>query len=134
MKKHYFELDQVHSITFSMERDSEYIWKEAVPPRPKKFLGITIGTKPAIPAGWSEYQEEEEYEMKRRKQSSYFDDYDWYRVDEKAKKIFIKPHVDVRFGHKEGIGCRYETNEEAQAWIDELIQSSDKQFHVIINK
>ena len=47
MQKHYFELDRVDSITLSMEKESSmYYWKEAVPARPKKFLGIIIGTLP----------------------------------------------------------------------------------------
>lgn len=133
MIKHYFELDQVHSITLTMERDSGFIWKEAVPARPKKFLGFTVGTKPEVPAGWSEYEEEDRYDLKRRLQSSYFEKYDWYRVDEKAKKVFTKSQVEVRFGYKESIGTRFETNEAAQAWVDELIASSEKKFHVIIN-
>jgi len=135
MQKTYFELDKVDSITLSMEKESnDYYWKEAVPARPKKFLGITIGTRPEVPAGWSEYEEEYEEDYRRRKQKSYFDQYTWYRVDEKDKKIFIKPHVEVRFGYKQSIGHRFESDAEAQSWVDELIQSSPKQFHVIINK
>jgi hypothetical protein len=135
MQKTYFELDKVDSITLSMEKESDdYYWKEAVPARPKKFLGITIGTRPEVPAGWSEYEEEYEEDYRRRKQKSYFDQYSWYRIDEKTKQIFIKPHVEVRFGYKQSIGRRFESDTEAQSWVDELIQSSPKQFHVIINK
>jgi hypothetical protein len=135
MQKHYFELSKVHSVTLTMERESvDYYWKEAVPARPKKFLGVVIGTLPAVPAGWSEYEEEYEEDYRRRKQKSYFDQYSWYRIDEKTKQIFIKPHVEVRFGYKESIGHRFESDIEAQDWVDELIQSSSKQFHVIINK
>lgn len=135
MQKNYFELDKVESITLTMERESfEYYWKESIPSRPKKFLGITIGTLPEVPAGWSEYEEEDRFDLRRRKQKSYFDQYSWYRVDENAKKLFIKPHVEIRFGYKHCIGQRFESDTEAQAWVDELIQSSTKQFHVIINK
>lgn len=134
MKKHYFELDQVHSITLTMEKESKYTWKEEIPSSPKRFLGITIGKKPAIPAGWSESDEEYLSDIRYRKQSSYFEDYTWYRVDENAKRVFIKPHVEVRFGYKESIGKRFETDQEAQTWVNELVQSSDKKFHVIINK
>ena len=135
MQKHYFELDRVDSITLSMERESfNYYWKEAVPARPKKFLGIIIGTLPEVPAGWSEYEEEEENEYRRRKQSSYFEDYKWYRVDDEAKKLYSKACVEVRFGYKQSIGRSFNSNEEAQAWIDEIIASSNKKFHVIINE
>lgn len=135
MQKHYFELDRVDSITLSMEHESfNYYWKEAVPVRPKKFLGIIIGTLPEVPAGWSEYDEEDESDYLRRKQSSYFEDYKWYRVDDVAKKLYSKAHVEVRFGYKQSIGHNFNSNEEAQAWVDEIIASSNKKFHVIINK
>jgi hypothetical protein len=135
MQKHYFELDRVDSITLSMERESfNYYWKEAVPARPKKFLGIIIGTLPEVPAGWSEYKEEDENDYLRRKQSSYFEDYKWYRVDDVAKKLYSKAYVEVYFGYKQSISHNFNSNEEAQAWVDEIIASSNKKFHVIINK
>jgi hypothetical protein len=135
MQKHYFELDKVTSVTLNGERESfSYYWKDAVPARPKKFLGIIIGTLPEVPAGWSEYKEEYEYEYSRRKQSSYFEDYKFYRVDEVAKKIYNKAHGEVRFGYKQSIGQSFNSTEEAQAWVDEIIASSDKKFHIIINK
>lgn len=136
MQKHYFELDKVDSITLTMERETtEYTWKERVHERPRKFLGFTIGTRPEVPAGWTSYGEDEcEDNYHRRKQSSYFSEYAWYRVDEAAKRLFIKPYVVVRFGYKQEISTRFENDVEAQAWVDELIASSDKKFHVIINK
>ena len=132
MKKHYFELDKVDSITLTMERNAGYIWKDAIPARPKKFLGFIIGTKPAIPAGWSEYLEEDQYDLRRRVQSTYFENYKWYRVDESAKQVWHKAHVEVRFGYKQSIGHNFESNEEAQAWVDDLVSSSKKKFQIII--
>jgi hypothetical protein len=134
MQKHYFELDKVDSITLTVERNSGFMWKEAIPATPKKFLGFTIGTKPAVPAGWAEYEEEDKYDLRRRVQSSYFENYKFYRVDESAKKVWHKAHAEVRFGYKQSIGKQFESNEEAQAWVDELIASSEKKFQVIINQ
>ncbi len=134
MQKHYFELDKVDSITLTMEKEStEYKWKEAVPARPKKFLGFVIGTLPPVTAGWTSYDESGE-DYRCRKQKTYFDQYSWYRVDEVSKKIFVKPHVEVRFGYKQSIGHRFDSNAEAEAWVEELIASSSKKFHIIINK
>jgi hypothetical protein len=136
MQKHYFELDKVDSITLTMEKDAGYIWYDEIPARPRTFLGIRIGTVPAIPAGWNEYDESSEgdWAKSRRKQKSYFEQYSWYRVDEKTKKITQKPHIEIRFGYKQSLGMRHDSNEEAQAWIDELISTTDKKFHIIINK
>jgi hypothetical protein len=129
MQKHYFELDKVDSITITMEKESLYRWFFEIPARPKTFLGIKYGMTEAIPAGWSDYKE-----GYNPKPSSYFDDYKWYRVDEVAKKIYNKAYVEIRFGYKQSIGKNFESNEEAQAYVDELILSSDKKFTLIINK
>lgn len=129
MIKNYFQLDKVQSVTLRYERETGYKWFAEVPSRPRTFLGIPFGMTEAIPAGWSDYES-----GRNPLPSSYFNDYDWYRVDEVNKKIYNKAHVDIRIGYKEGIGCQFESNEEAQKYVDELIASSDKKFTVIINK
>lgn len=139
MQKHYFDLDKVDLITLTMEKESGYTWYDEIPARPRKFLGIRIGTIPAVPAGWNEYNEAnygncDDWVKSSRKHKSYFEQYSWYRVDEKTKKVTQKPHVEIRFGYKQYLGIRFTTNEEAQAWIDELVSSTDKKFQVIINE
>lgn len=129
MQKNYFQLDLVHSITLTHERETGYEWYDEVPAKPKTFLGIQYGMTKAIPAGWSDYEG-----GWNRVPTSYFDGYKWYRVDEANKKIYSKAHVDIRFSYKEGIGHNFDSNEEAQKWVDELILSSNKKFTVIINK
>lgn len=136
MKKHYFELDKVDSITLTHERETNYRWYPEIPATPKMFLGIPIGTNKAIPAGWNEYVDENGNEKwpNDRTKTSYFKDYQWYRVDDVNKKIYNKAHVEIRFGYKQSFGINFESTEEAQDYVDELISSSDKHFHVIINK
>ena len=88
----------------------------------------------AIPAGWNDNFDDNGNEKWpwNRKQSSYFDFYSWYKVT--PFRIYNRAHVEIRFGYKQSFGVRFESNEEAQAYVDELISSSDKKFHVIINK
>jgi len=126
-QKHYFELAKVDSITLTLERECGYSWFPEIPSRPRTFCGITIGTIPSVPAGWSDW--EDGYD---RKTSGYFEEYSWYRVDEINKKIYHKSHVEITFGYKQSLSTQFESNEEAQEWVDELIESSDKHFHVII--
>jgi hypothetical protein len=136
MKKHYFELDKVDSITLTHERETSYRWCPEIPATPRMFLGIPIGTNKAIPAGWNEYVDEngnEKYQNDRTK-TSYFVGYTSYRIDETNKRIYNKAHVEIRLGYKQSFGVSFESTEEAQAYVDELISSSDKSFHVIINK
>jgi len=135
MQKHYFELDKVDSITLTHETESSYRWFPEIPARAKTFLGIKTGKMhPAIPAGWNDNIDDngnEKYPW-RRKQSSYFNEYPWYKIT--PFRIYNKSHVEIRFGYKQTFGVRFESNEEAQDYVDDLISSSDKQFHVIINK
>ena len=134
MKKHYFEIDKVKSITLTMERETAYRWYEEIKPRPKKFLGIITGYKSAIPAGWNEFDDEEAGDYRYRKSNSYFEQCKWYRIDFDQMKIFNRAHVDVRLEYNDGFGDYFESNEEAQAWVDSLIASTDKKFHLIINQ
>ena len=138
MQKHYFELDKIDSITLTHETETSYRWFPEIPPSPKTFLGIQYGIKPGIIAGWNNSMDdngrEPQYRTWDRKQSSYFKDYQWYRVDELLCRVYNKAHVEIRFGYKQSFGVRFESNEEAQTYVDDLILGSDKQFHVIINK
>jgi hypothetical protein len=135
MKKHYFELDKVDSITLTGERESSYRWFPEIPAKPKTFLGIKYGMQEAIPAGWNDYIDDDgtEYRPWNRKQSSYFEDYSSYKVCNITKRIYNKSHVEIRFGYKQSFGIQFNDNTEAQKYVDDLINSSDKQFHVIVN-
>ena len=132
MRKHYFELDKVTSITLNYERESTYKWYEATEIKPRTFLGIRFGGPmlPAIvPAGWSDH--EDGY---YRKDADYFKNYPWYRVDEKNNKVWNKAYVEINLGYKQSVNTNFDSNEEAQLYVDELLATSDKKFHVIIKK
>ena len=137
MQKHYFELDKVDSITLTGETVTSYRWFPEIPARSKTFLGIKYGMQPAIPAGWNDKIDDDgnEYTYLRycRKQSTYFKEYEWYRIDALGR-VYNKAYVEIRFGYKQTFGIRFESYEEAQTYVDDLILGSDKEFHVIINK
>lgn len=135
MQKHYFELDRIESITLTLERESSYRWCPSIPPSPKTFLGIKYGMKPGIIAGWNDDIDEDgnEYRPWNRKQSEYFDNYPWYRIDENGM-IYNKAHVTVYLSYKHSLGVNFDSNDQAQAYVDDLILGSDKKFTVIINK
>ena len=134
MQKNYFELDKVESITLTHERETPYRWMPLIPARPKTFLGIKYGMRPEIAPGWNNSFDGDgsEYNEWNRKQSSYFADYGWYRVS--PFRIYNKAHVQIYLSYKHSLGMNFESNEEAQKYVDDLISSSDKKFHVIINK
>jgi len=133
MKKHYFDLDKVDSITLTRETETSWRWMPTIPARPKTFLGIRYGMESEIPAGWNDnfYDNGNEKYPWHRHQSSYFDDYKWYKVT--PFRIYNKAHVEIRLGYKQSFGVNFESTDEAQLYVDELIKSSDKKFNVIIN-
>lgn len=128
--KQYFQLDKVHSVTLTYEQVSDYKWVPEIPAQPKfNFFGIQYGMTEPIPAGWSDYEH-----GRFPKPTSYFDQYSWYRVDEVNKQIYTKAHVEIRFGYKESIGVRFDTNKEADDYVNSLVEASGKEFSIIINK
>lgn len=134
MTKKYFQLDNIISIQFTTERESEYRWKERIPERDKKFLGFVVGKHPEIPEGWTSrnFGHLTDDDEKIRVDSSYFERYTWLRVDEKNKKIWNKATVEIKLRYKDMVYRQFNSNEEAKAWIDEIISESGKKFKVII--
>lgn len=129
MQKNYVQLDKVRSITLTYEKQSAHKWYPEVPAKPKTFLGIQYSMIKGIPAGWSDYED-----GWNPQPSSYFNRYEWYRVDEINKKIYHRAHVTIRFSHRDGIGLNFDSNEEAQYYVDELIAKSDKKYTIITTK
>lgn len=134
MKKYYFELDKVQSITITHETETSWRWMDSIPARPKTFLGFKYGMEPEIPAGWNDSIREDGTDryQHQRKQSTHFEDYNWLKV--LPFRIHNKAHVTIYLSYRHTLGMYFDSNEEAQAYVDDLIASSDKKFHVIINK
>jgi hypothetical protein len=104
-----------------------YKWFEEIPSKPRKFLGIRIGTTNAISEGWSIESNGFRYP------SSYFKDYNLYKIDEMNKKIWCRPSISIRFGNKDSTTKYFDSNPEAQRYVDELMSSSKNKFQIIIN-
>lgn len=134
MKKHYFELDKIESITLTHETETSYRWMDSIPARPKTFLGFKYGMEPEIPAGWNDYIREDGTDRYPwdRKTSEYFEEYNWLKV--LPFRIHNKANVSIYLSYKHTLGMNFDSNEEAQAYVDDLILGSDKKFTVIINK
>jgi hypothetical protein len=137
MQKHYFELDKIESITLTSESETDYRWFPEIPAKEKSFMGIKYGMTKAIAAGWNDMYENadgtNEWQSWKRKQASHFDRFESYRVCDITKRIYRKAHVEVRIGYKQSFGLRFDNNTEAQAWVDMILSSTDKQLGVIIN-
>jgi hypothetical protein len=129
MTKYYFDLDKVSSISYKLEEKSEYKWYDEIKPQRRYFLGLPIGWTEGKIEGWSYYSNGED-----RTSPQFFDDYKHYRVDLVTKEVFIRPRVTVFLGYKDSYTSYFDTDHQAQAYVNELVAKSKKNFQVIIEK
>jgi hypothetical protein len=123
MSEVHFKVDSITRITLAKRKRSEYYWAE---PRPEKrgFFGL-IRLKNALPAGWAYYEDCDREELKD------ILCYTWYGLDEAKNEIYHKPEVVIRLLEKGEICHRFESDEEAIAWIDDIVAQAESKFVVI---
>jgi hypothetical protein len=126
--KYYFDVNEIKSIELTFEKVSNYKWREEIPSKTNYLLGfIPIGRTPHRDACWidgdNDYWGTSDEKIKT---------WEWYRVQEFPKMVFQKPTVYLNLGYRNSYTHRFETNEEAQEWVDELTMVlPDKHFEVI---
>lgn len=122
MNEIHFKLDSITRITLIKRKPSSYYW---APARPEKrgFFGL-IRLEKALPAGWA-YSKDDRYEL------ADILCYTWYGFDEDKNEIYHKPQVEIRLLEKGEIGHRFNSDEEAIAWIDDTISQAKHKFVVI---
>lgn len=126
MTEVHFRLNAITRITLNKRRKSEYVWKEARP-ETRRFFGL-IKVKAKL-AGWSSY--EDDYYDDDPKSTENILQYSWYGFDEAKNELYIKPSVEVRLMDTSEISSRFETDDAAMQWIDEIIAQSEHKFAVI---
>ena len=126
MTTKYFELDKVESMTLTTEKETDYKWFEEVAPTFKTFLGFKYDKKPLTPVGWSDYSD-----GWCRVQLSYFDRWDCYRVDELNKKVYNKATVALYLGGDNRISTNFNSDTEAEDYVNELMEEAMQEFHYI---
>lgn len=126
MEKYYFDLDKVQSIHLRLEEISDYRWFDEIKPQPKYFLGFKIGSTQGVKAGWGEYED-----SNWRKDTEYFDDWKSYRTDVENRIVFIRPKVTVYLNNKNFYSSYFDTDQEAQQYVDDLVKKSNNNFQVI---
>lgn len=122
MNEVHFKLDSITRITLVKRKPSEYYWAAARPEK-RTFFGLIVSEK-ALPAGWAyceNYREELKDILK----------YSWYGFDESKHEIYVKPQVEIRLLEQGEIGHRFNSDEEAIAWIDDVIAQTGSKFVVI---
>jgi hypothetical protein len=126
----YFNTNKIVSIHFTPEKTSERFYFEDRKPI-KKFFGL-INTGRFTQPGWVDYYDwDSKYtDEELRKQG-----YKVYTTDERINdRVCVKATVKVYLAHDNTIVQEFETDDEAEFWIENLKTISGKNFAVAIYK
>jgi hypothetical protein len=131
MIKEYFDVDRIISIWFKPETPVEYIyWAESKPI--KKFFGL-YNTGRFTEAGWVDNSEwnyitYSDDDLRRR-------GYIVYGRNERInERVCRKAYVKVYHAHDNSIEQSFDSNKQAEEWIETLKTKSGKTFEVVIHK
>ena len=122
MNEVHFKLDSITRITLVKRKPSGYYWAD-VQLEKRGFFGLVRRQK-ALPAGWTYYDGD-------REELTSILRHTWYGFDEAENEIYNKPYVEIRLLEKGEITYRFNSDEEAIAWIDDVIAQTGSKFVVI---
>jgi hypothetical protein len=126
MTELHFRLSGITRIKFHKRKPSKYYWVEPIAEKRIFFGLIRVGR--AYPAGWVDY--EFDYRSYPRPTEEILD-YPWYGFDEAKNEIYNKSEIEVRLIDRSEIVHRFNTDQEAIEWIDEIIEKSEHKFAVV---
>lgn len=122
MNEVHFKLDLITRITLVKRKPSGYYWADAQPEK-RGFFGLVRRQK-ALPAGWTYYDGDRETLTSILRHT-------WYGFDEAENEIYNKSEVVIRLLDQGEIVHRFNSDEEAIAWIDDVIAQAGSKFIVI---
>jgi hypothetical protein len=129
--KEYFDVSRIVSVYFRPEHtETRFYWQDSKPI--KKFFGL-INTGRFTEAGWLNAYDWEEVLYTEDEIRGY--GYKVYNTDERInERICHKAYVKVCLTHDNIIEQRFETDADAEAWIESLKEKSGKTFEVVTYK
>jgi hypothetical protein len=129
--KEYFEVSRIVSVYFRPEHpETRFYWRDSEPI--KTFFGL-INTGRFAEAGWLNAYDWDEVLYTEDEIRNY--GYKVYSTDERInERICNKAYVKVYLTHDNTIEQSFETDKEAEAWIELLKEKSGKTFEVAIYK
>ena len=130
--KEYFDVSRIVSVYFRRETTcTNFYWVESEPI--KRFFGL-FDTGRFTEAGWCDNRDWKFVIYTEDEIRSY--GYKVYSADERInERICHKAYVKVYLTHDNEIEQAFETDEEAEAWIESLKEKSGKTFEVVtLNK
>jgi hypothetical protein len=128
MNKEYFDVDRIISIHYRPENPVSWIyWVESKPI--KKFFGL-YNTGRFTEAGWvdnSEWDENIYTDDDMRKRGFIVYDKDERINDRICKKAYVKVYLT----HDNSVEQSFDSNKQAEEWIETLKEKSGKTFEVV---
>lgn len=126
--KEHFDLDQIISVRFISEREAGFEWVEAIPEK-RIFFGL-IRWRSGRPAGFLRQGTWEEIIYTEEALKGY--DYKVYPYEERVnQRVCHKPYVTVYLSHDLQVTKSFETDAEAESWIEKIKAESGKTFEVV---
>ncbi len=129
----HFDVNSIIKIEVHDRTKSSYKW---LPARQRTWFFGLLKRDSWQDAGWYPYgcYEEGHY------------DYSWeaspsskehlleygYQIDS-DKTVWDRPHIDIHLKNKYSFRKKFDTFEQAKAYVEELKKESDVKFHIIIN-
>lgn len=126
--KEHFDVDQIIGVKFFPETAAGYEWVEATPEK-RIFFGL-IPWRPGRPAGFLDLGSYDGTIYTEETLKGY--GYKVYSYEERiAQRVCNKPYVTVYLSHELQVSKRFETDKEAESWIEWLKNTTGKVFEVI---
>ena len=124
----HFDVNEIIGIKLFFEREARFEWVEAKPEK-RGFFGL-IKTRSATPAGFLDKGSFDGTIYSDEELIGY--GYKVYTTDERINnRVTEKPYVRIYLSHGLESHKKFETDEEASAWVDELKATSGKTFEIV---
>jgi len=129
--KEYFDVSRIVSIHFTVERPAyKFCWVDRKPI--KRFFGL-INTGKFTEPGWINQHDWDEIIYTDEELRNY--GYKVYTTDERInERVCCFAHVKVYLTGDNTIEQVFKSNEEAEAWVENLKTTSGKDFAVAVYK
>ena len=126
--KEHFDVEQIIGVKFFPESKAGFDWVEATPEK-RIFFGL-IPWRSGRPAGFLDLRSYDRTIYTEESLNGY--GYKVYSYEERiAQRVCNKPYVTVYLSHDLQVTKRFETDLEAESWIEEIKVTSEKTFEVI---
>jgi hypothetical protein len=125
--KIYFNVEKISRIEIRFEKLVDKKFFPAELGKRNYFLGfIPLWKDDDLPDRWAEgngkYCYDTDYNIRNN---------NWYRIQEEPKTLFYRPWVRVNMGYKESVIQYFDTDKDAQEFVDLIIDTCSNPFEVI---